>query len=159
MRNIGFFTGKKFTGRNNLIVFIFPNDTIFVTDTSNFRLQEFDLKGNFIRTIGGAGLTAGRFSRPKGISLDRDGNIYAVDSAFQNVQILAPDGGALMTFGTPGGGIDSINMPSVVKIDYENVSYFEQYAAEGFDVEYLVLVASPFGGNKVVVFGFGAFEE
>jgi DNA-binding beta-propeller fold protein YncE len=136
-----------------------PQGTIYITDTSNFRLQEFDLEGEFIRSIGTAGNRPGRFARPKGVSLDRDGHIYVVDAAFQNVQILHTDGGALMSFGAPGEEVDSINLPTVVKVDYDNVSYFEEYFAPGFDVEYLVLVASSFGFNKVVVFGFGEFTE
>jgi DNA-binding beta-propeller fold protein YncE len=136
-----------------------PQGTIYITDTSNFRLQEFDLEGEFIRAIGTAGNTPGTFARPKGVSLDRDGHIYVVDAAFQNVQILHTDGGALMSFGTPGEEIDSINLPTVVKVDYDNVSYFEEYFAPGFDVEYLVFVVSSFGYNKVVVFGFGGLAE
>jgi DNA-binding beta-propeller fold protein YncE len=136
-----------------------PQGTIYVTDTSNFRLQEFDLEGEFIRTIGAAGNRPGTFARPKGVSVDRDGIIYVVDAAFQNVQILHTDGGALMSFGTPGEEVDSINLPTVVKVDYDNVSYFEQFFAPGFEVEYLVLVASSFGYNKVVVFGFGELAQ
>ena len=136
-----------------------PQGTIYVTDTSNFRLQEFDLDGEFIRTIGAAGTRPGTFARPKGVSLDRDGHIYVVDAAFQNVQILHTDGGALMSFGAPGEEVDSINLPTVVKVDYDNVAYFEEHFAPGFEVEYLVLVASSFGYNKVVVFGFGGLAE
>ena len=64
-----------------------------------------------------------------------------------------------MFFGGPGAARDSVNLPTVVKIDYENVSYFERYAAPNFDIEYLVLVASQFGVNKVTVFGFGSLRE
>ena len=93
------------------------------------------------------------------MALDRDCHIYVVDAAFPNLQLLHTDGGALMSFGAPGEAVDSINLPTVVKIDYDNVSYFEQYFAPGFDVEYLVLVASSFGYNKVVVFGFGELAD
>ena len=44
----------------------------------------------------------------------------------------------------------------MVKIDYDNVGYFRRYAAPGFEIEYLVMVASQFGLNKVAVFGFGS---
>jgi hypothetical protein len=59
-----------------------------------------------------------------------------------------------MAFGEPGAERDSINLPTAVKIDYDNIAYFEQYVAPGFDLKYLVLVASQFGLNKVVVFGY-----
>ena len=135
-----------------------PDDTLYVVDTSNFRVQKFSLDGEFLSTFGTAGSAPGTFSRPKGIALDRDGYIYVVDAAFENVQVLDPLGG-LMFFGKPGVARDSINLPTVVKIDYENVRYFESYAATDFKIEYLVLVASQFGVNKVAVFGYGALSE
>jgi DNA-binding beta-propeller fold protein YncE len=133
--------------------------TIYVTDTSNFRLQQFDADGKFIRAIGSQGSRPGTFSRPKGIALDREGHIYVVDAAFQNIQVLDPDGGALMAFGEPGAERWNINLPTVVKIDYQNVPYFEKFAAPNFEIEYLVLVASQYGLNKVVVFGYGELHE
>lgn len=136
-----------------------PDDTLYVVDTSNFRVQHFGLDGDFLGTFGTAGSAPGTFSRPKGIALDRDGYIYVVDAAFENVQVLDPLGGALMFFGEPGAERDSINLPTVVKIDYENVRYFEDYAATDFKIEYLVLVASQFGANKVAVFGYGTLSE
>jgi DNA-binding beta-propeller fold protein YncE len=130
-----------------------------VTDTNNFRVQQFDEDGKLIRVIGAQGTGYGTFARPKGITLDRDNNIYVVDAAFQNIQILAPDSSPLLAFGAGGSERWSINMPTVVKVDYDNVSYFEQYAAPNFDIQYVVLVASQFGLNKVVVFGFGELSE
>jgi len=135
------------------------DDTLYVIDTINFRVQQFSLDGEFIRAFGQAGAVPGTFSRPKGISVDREGHIYVVDSAFENIQVFAQDGGALMFFGARGNERDSINMPTVVKLDYDNIAYFEKYIAPDFDVEYLVLVASQFGNNKVTVFGFGSRRE
>ena len=138
---------------------IASDGTVYVTDTNNFRVQQFDEDGKLIRVIGAQGTGYGTFARPKGITLDRDNNIYVVDAAFQNIQILAPDSSPLLAFGAGGSERWSINMPTVVKVDYDNVSYFEQYAAPNFDIQYVVLVASQFGLNKVVVFGFGELSE
>lgn len=133
--------------------------TIYVTDTSNFRIQQFGADGQFIREIGALGTSYGHFARPKGVTLDAQDNIYVVDAAFQNIQIISPDGSPLMAFGGPGSDQWSISMPTVVKIDYDNVEYFEKFAAPNFDIEYLVLVANQYGLNKVVVFGFGTLAE
>jgi len=135
------------------------DETIYVVDGTNFRLQQFTADGEFIRTIGSIGTAPGTFARPKGIALDRENRIFVVDAAFQNVQILAPEGGALMYFGGAGAGPGGFSLPTVVKIDYENVPYFEKYAAPNFEIEYLVFVANQFGLNKVVVFGFGSVRE
>ena len=74
-------------------------------------------------------------------------------------QILDETGGALMFFGGPSSARDSINLPTVVKIDYDNVKYFQEFVSPDFDVEYLVVVAGQFGLNKVVVYGFGSLRE
>ncbi|NOX69732.1 MAG: 6-bladed beta-propeller [Gammaproteobacteria bacterium] len=136
-----------------------PDGSVYVTDTGNFRIQVFSPDGEFIRSIGKIGTAAGRFARPKGIAVDREGRVYVVDAAFANVQILDATGTPLMFFGEPGTSPGNINLPTVVKIDYENVEFFQQYADPEFRLEYLVLVASQFGVNKVAVFGYGTMRE
>ncbi len=136
-----------------------PDESIYVTDTGNFRVQVFSPDGAFIRSIGQIGTAAGHFARPKGIAVDKNDQIYVVDAAFANVQILDPEGVPLLFFGGPGQGLGDINLPTVVKIDYKNVDFFRKYADPEFDLEYLVLVASQFGLNKVAVFGYGAMRE
>jgi len=136
-----------------------PDESIYVTDTGNFRVQVFSPEGKFIRSIGQIGTAAGHFARPKGVAVDKDDRIYVVDSAFANVQILDHEGTPLLFFGSPGQGLGNINLPTVVKIDYENVDFFRKYADPEFELEYLVLVASQFGLNKITVFGYGAMRE
>jgi DNA-binding beta-propeller fold protein YncE len=136
-----------------------PDGTLYVTDTTNFRIQHFTLDGEFIRSIGKIGTSAGKFARPKGVAVDHEGRIYVVDAAFENVQVLDSDGTPLTVFGWAGNMRGGLNLPTVVKVDYDNVEYFQKYSAPGFELEYLVLVASQFGTNKVSVFGFGAMTD
>lgn len=138
---------------------IAPDETLYVVDTSNFRVQQFDLSGKFMRAFGKIGNRPGTFSRPKGIALDQDGHIYVVDAAFENVQILDQEGGALMAFGKSGDERDRVNLPTVVKIDAKSVPYFQKYAAPGFEIEYLVAVASQFGSNKLVLYAYGTLND
>jgi len=136
-----------------------PDDSIYVSDTGNFRVQVFSPDGEFIRVVGQIGTAAGQFARPKGIAVDENDRLYVVDSAFANVQILDSEGTPLLFFGGPGGMRGNINLPTAVKIDYDNVDFFRQYADPEFELEYLVLVASQFGRNKIVVFGYGAMRD
>lgn len=131
---------------------------VFVTDTGNFRVQKFSADGKLLRVYGEIGTGAGRFARPKGVAVDRAGRLYVVDAAFENIQVLDPDGNPLLFFGSPGDDRDSINLPTAIAIDYDNVDAFRRYAAPGFDIEYVVLVASQFGVNKVVAYGFGTYH-
>jgi DNA-binding beta-propeller fold protein YncE len=126
---------------------------------TNFRIQQFTADGEFVRTFGSVGTGFGQFARPKGIAVDREGRVYVVDSAFQNVQIFDAAANVLMFFGGPSDQRDSFSLPTAVKIDYDNVEYFRQYADPDFEIEYLVLVANQMGLNKVAVFGFGSPKD
>jgi DNA-binding beta-propeller fold protein YncE len=72
---------------------------LYVVDGGNFRVQVFDLDGNFIRQIGAIGVRTGQFSRPKGIDTDGEGNVYVSDAAFGNFQIFNADGELLLFIG------------------------------------------------------------
>lgn len=132
-----------------------PEGDVYVAETGNFRVSRFTRDGKFVRSYGEAGQMHGQFARPKGIAVDRTGRIYVGDSAFQNVQILDNGGRVLMSFGQPEADFEGLTLPAGVSIDYDNVALFQRYADPGFNLEYLVLVVSQFGPNKVDVFGFG----
>ena len=131
---------------------------LFVSDTGNFRVQKYTLEGRFVRSFGSIGTRLGQFARPKGIALDREGRMYVVDAAFGNVQLFDRNGRLLLFFGEAGERRESINLPTAIHIDYDNVRYFQKYADPKFKLEYVILVASQFGRNKVAVFGFGRMD-
>lgn len=151
--------GKAGSGRGELFhptnIAVAPDGDLLVTETGNFRVQRFKPDGTHVRFYGQAGNAPGSFARPKGIAVDRMGRIYVGDAAFQNVQIFESDGRLLMDFGRPLPGLDGLNLPAGVRIDYAHAAQFQSYAAPGFAVEYLILVVSQFGPNKVDIYGFG----
>ena len=132
-----------------------PDGDVYVVETSNYRVQRFTAEGKPVRTYGTVGSTVGTFARPKGLAMDRQGRMYVGDAAFQNVQIFDPEGRLLLYFGDTENAAEALNLPAGVTIDYDNVAAFRKYARPDFNVEYLILVASQFGPNKVDVFGFG----
>lgn len=132
-----------------------PEGDVYVVETGNFRVQRFTADGRSVRTYGEIGNVPGTFARPKGIALDRAGRMYVGDAAFQNVQIFDKDGKLLLFFGQPGEAAEGLALPAGVTIDYDNVNLFRPYADSKFALEYVILVASQFGPNKVDVFGFG----
>lgn len=133
--------------------------TVYVTDTNNFRVQQFSADGKFLRQIGSVGTGFGQFARPKGLAIDRDGVLYVVDAAFQNVQLFNEEGQILMFFGSPGVERGNMYMPTAIVIDYDNVEYFRKYADPDFEIQYLVVVANQFGPNKVAVYGYGSLKD
>lgn len=154
--------GKRGSGDGELFqptsIALSPDNHLYVSETGNFRIQEFTLDGKFVRTKGQVGVGLGEFARPKGINIDREGNIYVVDAAFSNVQIMNKATQLLMFFGEAGGQPENINLPVDVLIDYDHVSYFQKYAKPGFKIEYLILITSQFGISKLNVYGFGQME-
>lgn len=131
---------------------------LYISEIGNFRIQKFTQDGKYIKTIGKLGSGLGQFARPKGVAVDRSGNIYVVDAAFENVQVLNKEGKLLLFFGGSGSEPDSINLPTDIEIDYDNVALFQKYADPKFKLEYIILVASQFGNNKVNVYGYGRMQ-
>ena len=134
-------------------------DNIYVSNTGNFRVDEFSPEGRFVRRMGQIGVEIGKFARPKGIAIDREDRIYVVDAAFQNVQVFNNEGRLLMFFGGPGVGPGQLYLPADIAIDYDSTGYFQSYAAPGFELEYLILVSNQFGPNKINVYGFGSMRD
>jgi len=140
---------------NHNVIQVYNKDT----GEKLFNIQEFTLEGEFIRTIGKVGNRVGNLTRPKGIDIDKDGNIYVVDASFSNVQIFNKQAEILMYFGQAGGYPHNINLPAKVVIDYDNISYFQKYAKPGFEIEHLILVTSQFGRSMLNVYGFGHMQD
>jgi len=128
---------------------------LFVTDSANFRIQEFDDQGEFVRAYGFLGDGPGTFARPRGSAVDRDGHLYVTDAAFENVQIWDTDSAqVLLAFGGPGVAPGNLYLPGSVHINYELVDYFREFVDSDFDLEYVVLVVSNYGPHKLSIYGF-----
>jgi sugar lactone lactonase YvrE len=138
-----------------------PNRHLYISDTSNFRVQEFTPDGQFVKSYGaGVGTAPGSFARPKGVAVDREGRVYVVDAAFERVQVFDNEGTLLMFFGEPGAShISGLDLPTDIDIDYASVSFFEQFADPDFELEFIIAVANQFGYSKVNVFGFGRHKS
>jgi DNA-binding beta-propeller fold protein YncE len=151
--------GKPGSGEGELFhptnIAVGPDGDIYVVETSNFRVQRFTAEGTPVRTYGSVGSTVGSFARPKGIAVDKAGRLLVGDAAFQNVQIFDNNGKLLMYFGQTDGRGDGLNLPTGVSVDYDNIASFRRFADPKFAIDYLILVASQFGPNKIDIFGFG----
>lgn len=76
-----------------------PDNTLYVADAGNFRIQAFDARGKFKFSFGSPGTQPGQFSRPRSVAVDADSNIYVADAGFNNVQIFDAKGQVLMPLG------------------------------------------------------------
>ncbi len=128
-------------------------DKVYVSDFGDFRIKMYDHKGTFISSVGSYGRGVGQFTRPKGVAIDRNENLYVVDAAFENIQIFNKEGKILMFFGgstkEPGG----MWLPAKVNISYDNLELFQRYVDKKFNLLYLIFVTNNFGPHKINVYG------
>jgi DNA-binding beta-propeller fold protein YncE len=91
---------------------------LYVSDTFNNRIEEFDADGVFIRAFGKNGDGPGDFARPKGIAIDSDGHVWVADSMLNRLQVFTPDGHLLMAMG--GFGIEPGQFEAVTGLTIDN---------------------------------------
>ena len=132
---------------------------LYVSDVGRFQIVTYDQNGEYAGVTGKLGNNPGHFARPRGIGIDLADRLYAVDASFNNVQIFNRQGQLLLAFGAGDRGPGSLLLPAKVVVDYDNLAYFQQFAAPDFDLEYLLIVTSQFGERLVNVFGYGKEKD
>lgn len=123
------YTIEKIIGQNsNLNVpagVLIIDDKILVSDSKNNRLVLFNQNGNIIKIIGTTGNALGQFIEPRGIALDKYGNIYVIDAGNKRFQVLTHEFKFISQFtcdefNTPRYNIDGLND---IKVDINNNIY------------------------------------
>jgi len=94
---------------------------LYVTDTLNSRVQVFAADGALpVRILGRRGLVLGDLVRPKGVSVDSDGNVYVVESYHDSLLVYSPKGEFLMPIGGTGKATGRFYLPAGVWVDARN---------------------------------------
>lgn len=94
---------------------------LYITDTLNSRIQVLDLLGNSgWRSFGQRGLYIGDLVRPKGVSVDGEGNVYVVESYYDSLLVFNPEGELLMSIGGTGTATGRFYLPAGVWVDAQN---------------------------------------
>lgn len=102
---------------------VLRGDDLMVVDAMNFRVQILDRQGRFQAQFGEPGSGIGKLFRPKGMSVDSEGNIYLVDALLEAVQVFGRDGTLRYSFGQTGGGPGQLQLPSGLWIDSSDRVY------------------------------------
>ena len=125
--------------------FLFPTfvaldkqGNVYVTDTLNSRVQQFDAEGKYLRNFGERGNSWGMFDKPKGVATDSFGNVYVVDSGWSNVQLFNQKGQVLLFFGGRGPIPGMLRNPTAIAIDAKNRIYVGDYLNHRVEVYQLV---------------------
>ena len=90
---------------------------VFVADSVNNRIQQFDQNGNYLGEWGALGSGNAQFDFPAGIAIASDGTIYVVDTNNGRVQMFDTTGSYTGEWGSPGLSDGEFSSPSFVAID------------------------------------------
>ncbi len=114
---------------------------IYVGDLSKNRVTIFNPEGEYLRGFGHRRPSVDNLIRIKGIAVDREDRAWVVDAwPAQAVKVFRNDGRLLMFFGTAGKDRGFMYLPADVVIDYDHVDLSKDYAVEGAELEFIVLV-------------------
>lgn len=104
-----------------------PNNTIYVADAGNKRVQVFNASGGYVATMGsGEGTANNQFSWPSGVFVAPNGTVYVADSSNHRVQIFNSAHAYIATLGVTGqAGADNqhFDWPTDVAVDSRGVIY------------------------------------
>ncbi len=128
-------------------------DRVYAADFGCPGIKIYSIDGTFIDTLGTQGDRPGQFAKVKGVATDKDLNVYAVDAAFENVQVFNKEGKLLIVFGGHYTGPGDLIIPAKVIIDYDNLKYFQKYVDPSFDLKYLIFVTSQYGPDLINIYG------
>ncbi len=90
---------------------------LYVTDTSNSRVQKFKADGTPLLKWGRDGSFDGAFFFPRGVTVDFVGNIYVADESNNRIQKFDARGSFLAKWGKEGGGPGQFKAPWGVACD------------------------------------------
>lgn len=93
-------------------------DELFVVDSMNHRVQVIDAAtGGHRRSFGERGLYVGNLVRPKGVAIDRERNVYVVESYFDHLLVFDRRGDFLLGYGGVGRDPGKFYLPAGVWTD------------------------------------------
>lgn len=122
-------------------------DQVLVYDADSFKL---------LRKLGTTGhnhelTTPGDFSKPTGLAVDREGNLYVADTLNDRIEIFDADGKFISTFGKAGDGPGYFARPKGVAIDSDGhiwVADGVQDRVQVFNQQAQLLIS--FGGHGLL---------
>lgn len=107
---------------------IASDGSVYVADTENHRIQQFNARGDFIRTWGIKGSDDGQFDSPKGIAIAPDGSVYVADSENDRIQQFNAQGDFIRAWGSLGSSDGQFFTPNGIAIAPDGSVYITDSA-------------------------------
>lgn len=103
-----------------------PDDTIYVADTWNHRIQQFTPDGEFITTWG-YGISQNDdpygFYGPRDVAVNSNGEVFVSDTGNKRIVVFDRNGQFISQFGEAGFGPGQFDEPVGISIDFEGKVY------------------------------------
>jgi DNA-binding beta-propeller fold protein YncE len=95
---------------------------VYVADSKNNRIQQFDLNGTFVREIGKLGDKAGEFDLPTTIEIDSKGNFIVNERGNERIQKFDKNWKPILMWGSKGSGDSQFCHMEHIAVDkYDNI--------------------------------------
>lgn len=134
------------------------NDSIYIADVDNDRVQKFYEDGTFVTTWGSSGVNPSEFDQPGFIAIDTDDRIYVSDTANDRVQKFSATGDFESEFGESGSGLGQFSslvgltihpQGGVLALDYVD-QQIQRFGIQEYEVMQILSVSEQTG----IVFDF-----
>ena len=123
------------------------NGDVYISDSMNFRIEQFSSDGKFIKQIGSSGSRIGSFSKLKGLSVDSRGIVYAVDGLFDTVQMFNEKGEFLLNFGKAGNHEGEFWLPAGIAV-FQDLIYVADSYNQRVEIFQLIDFSNPDGASQ-----------
>ena len=107
-------------------LFVDAQDQLWVADSSNHRVQVFDLKKSppeFVKTWGSEGSQPGQLRYPYTIEVDKEGFVYVCELGNHRIQKFTSDGDHVAMIGGPGRVAGQFHQPWAFATDSHGIMH------------------------------------
>jgi DNA-binding beta-propeller fold protein YncE len=130
---------------------------VYVADSKNNRISQFDTKGNYIKSIGQLGTKPGDFNLPTTIEIDSKGNFFVNERGNERIQKFDSNWKPILMWGSKGSGDNQFcHMEHIALDKYDNVYVTDPQSDPGCSQQPRVL---KFDNNGKFIIKFGNFGK
>ncbi len=128
---------------------------LWVADSMNGRVQQFDHAFKPLSSIGSLGNRYGDMGRPRHLDVGPDGVIFVADTEFAHVHMFDQDGRLLMLLGGPEDQPAGTPMPLGIAIARDVPPLIRELAPATFDPKYYLFISNTVGSQRLSIFAVG----
>ena len=126
---------------------------VYVADSKNNRVQQFDINGTFVRAIGELGDKPGEFNLPTTIEQDSKGNFFVTERGNERIQKFDSNWRPLLAWGTKGSANNQFCHLEHLALDkHDNVYVTDPQSDPGCSMQPRILKFDN-NGNFLTKFG------